>query len=180
MPTLITLNYFANTQGTNDASSSGNIKLSDKRKIDVYQNEEGKRQRTVHVAVLRQQGEARQDEFSSRPVGMACRTDKGRGGLLLRSSLNSKTPPPPTSLLLNKRPLPAFGSTRTGIPILLQNDVLSGKGKGVLHHAGNKNYRAIVAKWKPEYTKTKTHEEKDVVASEVIKELRSLRPPANF
>ena len=67
-----------------------------------------------------------------------------------------------------------------GILIPSQNDVLSGRGKGIQKLQGNTNYRAVIAKWKPEYTKTKTHEEKDVVASEVIKELRSLRPPANF
>jgi hypothetical protein len=67
-----------------------------------------------------------------------------------------------------------------GILIPSQNDVLSGRGKEIQKLQGNTNYRAVIAKWKPVYTKTKTHEEKDVVASEVIKELRSLRPPANF
>ena len=67
-----------------------------------------------------------------------------------------------------------------GILIPSLNDVLSGKGKGVHFHHGNKNYRAAIAKWKPEYTKTKTHKEKGVVASKVLGELKSLCPPAKF
>ena len=61
-----------------------------------------------------------------------------------------------------------------------QNDVLAGKGNRVQNHQGNKNYRAIIVKWKPDYAKTKEHTEKDVVAYNVLKELKSLSPPANF
>ena len=67
-----------------------------------------------------------------------------------------------------------------GIVMPSQNDIISGRGKGVLNHAGNKNYRAIIAKWKLEYVKTTTHQEKNAVTSKVLKELRSLCPPANF
>ena len=61
-----------------------------------------------------------------------------------------------------------------------QNDVLAGKGNGVHNHQGNKNFRAIIAKWKPDYARTKAHTEKDVVAYNVLKELKSLSPPSNF
>ena len=61
-----------------------------------------------------------------------------------------------------------------------KNDVLSGRGMGIQNHTGNKKYRATIDKWKTEYviqTKTKG---KDVIAKQVIRDIRSLKPPGRF
>ena len=65
---------------------------------------------------------------------------------------------------------------RPGILAPSQNDVLSGKGKGAQNHKGNKIYRTVIAKWKPQYVNAKTTKDKGIIASKVLNELS----PAKF
>jgi len=67
-----------------------------------------------------------------------------------------------------------------GILTPSQNDVLSGKGKGMQNHHGNRTYRAIIAKWKPKYVQLGKTKDKVDVAYKVLNELKTLKPPAKF
>ena len=59
------------------------------------------------------------------------------------------------------------------------NDVLSGRGNFVNYHEGNRNFRAIVKKYKEDYVAcAKSHKPK--FAKLVVDEIQSLDPPGRF
>jgi hypothetical protein len=61
------------------------------------------------------------------------------------------------------------------------NDVLCGRGGRVNSHAGNIQFREIIATLKKEYlAKTTKKLEKAPIASKIVNDIRSMEPPGRF
>jgi hypothetical protein len=61
------------------------------------------------------------------------------------------------------------------------NDVLSGRGVNIAHHAGNQRFRTLVTTRADEnYCASYSASEKRAVAEEIIKHVKSLNPPGRF
>jgi hypothetical protein len=59
------------------------------------------------------------------------------------------------------------------------NDCLVGRGGGTNHHTGNKKYRALVNKYKPEYHAA-NRSVKPLIAMRIVREWREQDPPGRF
>ena len=71
--------------------------------------------------------------------------------------------------------------TATIITSIRSNDVLSGRGGRINSHPGNIQYRKLVERHKPIYLNPHTKKsEKQVLATNIVKEIRSMNPPGRF
>lgn len=71
--------------------------------------------------------------------------------------------------------------TTTIITTVGVNDVLSGRGGRINAHPGNIQYRKLVERHKPIYLNPHTKKsEKQVIAANIVKEIRSMNPPGRF
>ena len=59
------------------------------------------------------------------------------------------------------------------------NDVLAGKGRGILNHPGNLKYRSIIKSLKPEYDAA-PKSLKGVYGNQIVNLIHSLSPPGRF
>jgi hypothetical protein len=61
-----------------------------------------------------------------------------------------------------------------------ENDVLCGRGGSINSHPGNERFRTLVEKRKRVYLTARFKREKRLIASSIVSEIRSLKPPGRF
>ena len=92
------------------------------------------------------------------------------------TSGTSKSSSPTPLVTTNNDILTATVITSVGV-----NDVLSGRGGRINAHPGNIQYRKLVERHKPIYLNPHTKKsEKQVIAANIVKEIRSMNPPGRF